>query len=423
MLAGALLAWIGAGPLRAHDGEPLAPHDLWGAWAQEPWVLPGMVLFVGLYVRGIVRLWGRAGLGRGVRRWQAGCFAGGTIALLVALVSPLDAMGSALFSAHMLQHEILMLIAAPLVVLSAPHIAVLWALPIGWRRRIGALARVRPVRAAWRMLSRPLAAWVIYAMVLWIWHAPGLYQATLESDLVHAAQHGSFLGGALLFWWVLLESGRHGSMGWGGGVLYVFTTAVHGSALGALLTFAPTPWYPMYADSVEAWGLTVLQDQQLGGLIMWIPAGVVYVGTALALMIVWLRSIERRVKTRPVGTGAATLVLGLGLLLSACDGEPRPARATVSGGNAEQGPALIRAHGCGGCHTVEGVRGANGRVGPPLNTVGARMYIAGRLPNTPDNLVRWIMDPQEVDPGNAMPDMSVPESEARDIAAYLYSLP
>ncbi|MDQ6679444.1 MAG: c-type cytochrome [Pseudomonadota bacterium] len=95
---------------------------------------------------------------------------------------------------------------------------------------------------------------------------------------------------------------------------------------------------------------------------------------------------------------------------------------TVVGGNAAHGPRLIDAYGCAACHTVPGVKGALGNVGPPLTRFGDRTYIAGTLRNTPANLVRWIRDPQSVLPGNAMPNMGVTESEARDIAAYLYTL-
>lgn len=94
----------------------------------------------------------------------------------------------------------------------------------------------------------------------------------------------------------------------------------------------------------------------------------------------------------------------------------------VEGGQPEQGRQMIKKYGCGGCHTVPGVPGAQGRVGPALDELAWKGYIAGELPNTPDNLIYWIQFPQEVDPGNAMPNVNVTESDARDIAAYLYTL-
>jgi putative membrane protein len=125
-----------------------------------------------------------------------------------------------------------------------------------------------------------------------VWHAPPLYQATLTREDVHFLQHASFFGTALLFWWVLLHPVRHRRLGHGLGVLFLFTTALYGSALGALLTFASSPWYPAYAERAAPWGLSALEDQQLGGLIMWIPFGLLYTLAALALFGLWFRAME-----------------------------------------------------------------------------------------------------------------------------------
>jgi putative membrane protein len=122
-----------------------------------------------------------------------------------------------------------------------------------------------------------------------------LFQATLDSEIVHTLQHLSFLGSALLFWWALIH-GREGLLGYGAAALYLFTTSVHSGVLGALITFARDVWYPAYARSTESWGLTPLEDQQLGGLIMWIPAGLVYVFAGLMLVAGWMRESERSVR-------------------------------------------------------------------------------------------------------------------------------
>jgi putative membrane protein len=108
-------------------------------------------------------------------------------------------------------------------------------------------------------------------------------------------QHSSFLVSAALFWWALIQ-GRQGPIGHGAAVLYVFTTSVHSAALGALLTFGPFPWYPAYAEGAASWGLTPLEDQQLGGLLMWVPGGVLYLIASLALLAGWLRQLEYRVR-------------------------------------------------------------------------------------------------------------------------------
>jgi cytochrome c oxidase assembly factor CtaG len=274
----------------AHTGEPLEPHDLWTAWEFDPGVVIPLALAAILYALGARR-------SRGIRTWEASCFWAGWVTVVIALASPVHPMGEALFSAHMTQHELLMVIAAPLLVLGRPMIPFLWGLPLRWRQRIGAATKRRPVQRAWRWLTLPAVAWIVHAIVLWGWHMPPLFQATLTSDLVHSAQHASFLFSALLFWWAVLH-GREGHMGYGKSVLYIFTTAIHTSILGALLTFSPALWYPAYANTTQAWGLSPLEDQQLGGLIMWVPAGLTYVVAGLALIAGWLKESELRVLAR-----------------------------------------------------------------------------------------------------------------------------
>lgn len=303
--AGALFTALAASlcptPAAAHVGSTVTPGDVWRAWSIDPWVLIGIGVAGWLYARGTSRVWRRAGAGRGIALWQLRCHAGGLLVLFIALVSPLDALGNTLFSVHMLQHELLIAVAAPLLVLGSPLVAYVWALPMQLRRAAGRSARREPFRTAWHGLTHPLTAWTLHAAAVWLWHAPALYQATLTSDLVHALQHLSFFGTALLFWWVLLRPGRQ-RLGYGIAVPYLFTTAVYGSALGALLTLASTPWYPAYTERARLWGMTGLEDQQLGGLIMWVPFGVLYTAAALALLAAWLRVLESRdpARRRPV---------------------------------------------------------------------------------------------------------------------------
>jgi len=277
----------------AHGGRALEPHDAWTAWSLEPAIVVALVLSAWMYSRGTARMWRRSGAGRGIRRWEAACFAAGWVTLLVAMVSPLHRMGEVLFSAHMVQHELLMAVAAPLLVLGRPVIPFLWAIPIRWRRSVGGWAKAGAVAGAWRGVTSPFAAWLLHAATLWLWHLPGAYEASLASEWMHALQHASFLGTALLFWWALVH-GREGRMGYGASVLYLFATAMHSGGLGALLTFAPRPWYAAYDATTAAWGLTPLEDQQLAGLIMWIPAGASYLVAALLLLAAWMRESERR---------------------------------------------------------------------------------------------------------------------------------
>jgi putative membrane protein len=276
----------------AHTGKPLEPHDVWTAWSFEPVVVGSLLLSLFLYVRGVLRVWQQVAKDRGLRRWEVIAFVIGWLALVLALVSPVDAMGGVLFSAHMTQHEILMIIAAPLLVLGRPMAAFLWALPLVWRQRLMQASRILGWQRAWQILKHPATAWFLHAAVLWGWHVPMLFQATLTNEWVHAAQHSSFLVSALLFCESLVY-GLNGRGGYGVAVLYVFTTAVHTSVLGALLTFANTLWYPAYRETTSAWGLTPLEDQQLGGLIMWVPAGMIYVGAGIIFLVLWLQEAER----------------------------------------------------------------------------------------------------------------------------------
>jgi putative membrane protein len=285
-------------PALAHPGRALQPGEGWGAWTFDPWVLLAIGLLALLYARGVGRLWRHAGRGRGVREWEFRAFCGGLAALAVALLSPVHALGGVLFSAHMAQHEILILVAAPMLALGAPTAAFAWAFPPRVVRGFHGWMAREPLRSSWRALSHPLGAWSLHAAALWAWHIPPLYEATLRSELAHTAQHVSFFGSAVLFWWVILRQ-RGPRRSYGLGIAFVFTTMLHSNILGALMTFAARPWYAAYTESAPRWGFTPLEDQQLGGLLMWIPAGMVYLLAGLLLLAGWLRAAERRHSSRP----------------------------------------------------------------------------------------------------------------------------
>lgn len=255
-------AWGHAPDVRVPGEVSLLTFDPW-SWL----LLIGSTL---LYLRGAWRL-------RRSRPRDHWLFAGGWASLAIALGPPLDPLGGYLFSAHMLQHEILILISAPLLVLSRPGGLLLWGLPEGGRRLFKRLRRPRWLRASWNALSSAPGAWLLHAAVLWGWHLPALFDASVRNDAVHALQHSSFFLSALLFWWALLQRQHAGA------VLYLFTTAVHSSLLGALLSFSPTVWYSPYLATTRLFGLDPVQDQQLGGLIMWIPAGLVFLVAGLVL--------------------------------------------------------------------------------------------------------------------------------------------
>jgi putative membrane protein len=247
-----------------------------------------LALVGGLYTRGVMVVSRRSRRARYSR--SVACFAAGWLSLVVALISPLDALGEKLFSAHMVQHELIMAVAAPLIVLSRPMPMMLWAFSGESRRAIGGVIHSRPARAVWYATSAPFTAWVLHGAVIWLWHVPVLFQATLSSELVHALQHLSFFASAVLFWWSIIQVRRRSRRGTA--IISLFTTAVHTSVLGALLTFSLTPWYPAYASLGGEWGLSPLADQQLAGLVMWIPASVVYLVACLAAAHLYLQDSE-----------------------------------------------------------------------------------------------------------------------------------
>jgi putative membrane protein len=284
-----------------HAGAPLAPHDLWSAWSLDPLFTLPLAASAALYARGVGRLWARAGRGRGVGTGAVAAFTLGWGALALALVSPLHPLGGVLFSAHMTQHELLMVVAAPLLVAGRPLVPTLWALPRRWRSALGGAARGRAVSAAWRWLRTPLHAWWLHLAALVLWHLPALYQTTLRQEAVHAAQHVSFFGSALLFWWALLH-GRAPRRG--AAVTYLFAAMLATSVLGALLTMSTRLWYPAYAATTAPWGLMPLEDQQLGGVIMWIPGGLSYLLAALWLLGGLLRDGAVRAARPLVGAPA-----------------------------------------------------------------------------------------------------------------------
>ena len=285
---------FGARVAAAHPGRALAPHDAWSAWSWEPAVLGGLALAAWLYVRGVRALWRRAGRGRGIARWRAGCYAAGLLAVAVALVSPVDAMGEALFSMHMVQHLVLMMVAAPLLLLGEPLTATLWALPRAVRSAVGrAWRRVPGPHALWRAASAPLVAWTLHVATLWAWHARGPYERAVLHRGVHVLEHVTFFATALLFWVPIADRRARRRLGLGAAVLYLFTAALQSTALGALITTAARPWYTVHSATTRAWGLSPIEDQQLAGLIMWVPAGFVYLAALAAELTLVLGSSAR----------------------------------------------------------------------------------------------------------------------------------
>ncbi len=279
----------------AHSGGPLALRELWMAWNMDTSLLIPLAVAAFVYVCGIRNVWRRAGRGHGIAVRSSLSFLGASLALVVALVSPLDALSGVLFSAHMVQHLILILVVAPLLVMSDFPLALLWALPRRWTHVFARrLYHSQIISRGWQVVSNPIFAWLLFTITLWVWHAPLLFESALRDERVHALEHLGFLLAAMLFWWVLFNHARPNYVHYGIAIPYLFTTSLQSTVLGALMTFTSQPWYPYYANLANPWGLTPLQDQQLAGIIMWLPGGAVFSVLTIGYFAAWLGALEQR---------------------------------------------------------------------------------------------------------------------------------
>lgn len=281
--AGLALAAI-ASPALAHTVE--APGS-----RPEPWI--ALPLLLGALMSGIgwARLHARSGRGASGLRRRGVLLASGWLALAGAVLSPLHAIGQRSFTAHMIEHELLMLAAAPLLVLSRPLPFLLWAFPAPARSALGQFGQ--GLTPTFRMLAAPLTATALQAAALWLWHAPRLFDLALRHEAWHLFQHATFLVSALLFWSAMLHShgARRNPLQT---PMCLFVTSLVGGGLGALMALSPSPWYGGYAAlGLTPFGLSPAEDQQLAGLLMWIPGGAVHAAAALAFLGAALKGSDR----------------------------------------------------------------------------------------------------------------------------------
>jgi putative membrane protein len=285
---------IAGSPAPAHAHAALGHEHLAWTWNPDPVVLVPILALTLLYAIGIARLWRRAGVGHGVPVWRALAYTAGLGALFLALVSPLDPAADSSFALHMAQHMLLMVVAAPLMVLGNFGVVALTALPGRIRVPLGrsfASAPLRRVRA-W-LFALPFAT-AIHGAVVWLWHAPGLYDAALAEPLIHYLEHFTMFGSAVVFWWSALGATRRGTLGYGAGAGALFLTMLHTGLLGILITLAPAPLYASYAAGTAWATLGPLEDQQVAGMVMLIPGGIAYLAGGLALLAAWLAAAEAR---------------------------------------------------------------------------------------------------------------------------------
>lgn len=265
-------------------------------WNWNPLILASLGLAVYGYIRGLLRLnsAARARLFGGLRY---AAFTAGIVTLFSALISPFDTLDDQLFSAHMVQHLVLLMIAPPLLILGRPALACFWAFPLPGRRAIGRVWIRSGLKHAVDLVMSPVIVWLLCSAALWFWHLPGPYGWALGSESVHAFEHVCFFLTSLMFWSLVLEPLGRRRMDYGSTLLFVATFGVQTGLLGALLTFAGRPLYAAHLSTTAAWGLTPLEDQQLAGLIMWIPASLIHLTTLGVLFVVWMHTAERQVIT------------------------------------------------------------------------------------------------------------------------------
>jgi len=246
------------------------------AWPLSGWSIAALAATAVVYVRGWRSL-RRAGALR-IGRRELAAFLCGLVTIFVALESPIEPLASMLLTMHMVQHLLLMLVAAPLIVIGAPEVPLLVGMPVAIRRYwVLPVVRSAGVRAVGRWLTRPAVAWVISVVAVWLWHIPALYELALRDQRWHYVEHASFLLSAVLFWWVVFEPfpARRRIGNWFL-VPYLFLAGVQGGLLAALLTFADRVVYPHYAAMPRLWGVSPLADQALAGAIMWVGGIVAY---------------------------------------------------------------------------------------------------------------------------------------------------
>lgn len=274
-----LVAGFAPSAASAHAGHG---HDGPG-WTLDPLVTLPLLILLALFLLGRWRLARRSKLPRS-RSWL---FIGGWLVLTLSLVSPLHEGGERSFTLHMIEHELIMLVATLLLAAAGAGGTIAWGLPGPMRRALGGPWK-KPLASIWKRVTEPVTATILQALAMWAWHAPALFNRALTSQGWHIAQHVSFILASLVFWRAMLDLRRGSALL---SALLLFLTSLVEGVLGALMALSSSPWYAAYAAmGVTGIGLDPVSDQQLAGLLMWIPGGLVHGAAALVLLYHWLRT-------------------------------------------------------------------------------------------------------------------------------------
>lgn len=279
-----LLLYVFAPMAQAH-----APGDGAGIdWLRLALLASG-VITLAWYLAGVARLWRRAGIGHGLRAIELVAFLAGALALFFALVWPLDQLGENSLAAHMAQHMLLLAVAPPLLLIGRPAAMFAQTLPVRWLRGWHRSGHAGTVAAqAWLAMAT-----LAHCAVMLVWHLPATTAAALANEPLHWAMHGSFLLAGLWFWSAMLRRVREPQAGIGPALVAIVVVMMTMGLLGALLVFSGRPLFPVYVERAPILGLDPLVDQQLAGLIMWVPAALPYLLGGLWLTVLALRWQQR----------------------------------------------------------------------------------------------------------------------------------
>jgi cytochrome c oxidase assembly factor CtaG len=263
-------------------------------WTLDPVLTVPLGLALLIYLLGWWRLSRRTS-----KPVRPALFVSGWVVLTLSLTSPLHEAGERSFTMHMIEHELIMLVATLLLAASSAGAVLAWGLPRPLRAVLGGSWK-SGLQSLWRRLTEPVTATVIQGAVMWAWHAPILFDRALDSFGWHVTQHACFFVSSLLFWWAMLHP-RGRSSGYGVSAACLFATSLVGGALGALMSLSSSPWYADYATTgMTGIGLDPVDDQRLAGLIMWIPGGAFHGIAALVLFYRWLKAAEGSHAALPV---------------------------------------------------------------------------------------------------------------------------
>ena len=280
-------------------------------WPIEPWVLLGIEITAILYFWGgrrkvpsPARRGGSGWWGWSAARWRAVAFWAGLGVILFAVDTPVETLARQLFWAHMTQHLLLIMVAAPLLVVGAPWLQVWRGLPLAIRRPVARTAvkhaALAGPRRAFAWMSAPVGAFIISTANLWFWHWPAAYDLTLTNHLIHHVEHALFLGLGILFWAQVIDQHPfHARLSSLGRAAYVFLGAIQAWALAALLAFATAPYYAYALLPSRPGRISALTDQQFGAGIMWVPGSITFSIVFLSCLYLWFR--EEDVRGRSFG--------------------------------------------------------------------------------------------------------------------------